>query len=359
MQKKTIKALVIEDCIEDLELYKRLLHKIFNCSITEASFAKDGLERMKEQVFDIVYLDYSLPDMSGLELLSLLKANNYLQSPIVVFTGQGDEEIATNFLKLGVSDYVIKSKLSRECLLNITIGAIEKFQYKKLLQQKQRALYNFAHTISHDLKSPLNRIGAYSKLLKNNSSNQKISQDKYIDNILEDSFYCIDFINSLLLYAEMGRSQKTFETIYISEIINRSLSNLELEIKNKSAEIIIDQLPVAIQGDRIALIQLFQNLISNALKFNLHSVKIRIWAEQINKEYINIYIQDNGIGIAEDKVADIFLPFQRLNEAQNFEGFGLGLALCQMVIDQHMANISIKSKVNQGSVFCVELPVSV
>ena len=82
-----------------------------------------------------------------------------------------------------------------------------------------------------------------------------------------------------------------------------------------------------------------------------NAVKIRIWSEQTNKDYINIYIQDNGIGIAEDKVTDIFLPFQRLNEAQSFEGFGLGLALCQMVIDQHMANISVKSKVNQGSVF--------
>ena len=111
-----------------------------------------------------------------------------------------------------------------------------------------------------------------------------------------------------------------------------------------------------IQGDKIALIQLFQNLISNALKFNINSVKIRIWSEQTNKEYINIYIQDNGIGIAEDKVTDIFLPFQRLNEAQSFEGFGL--ALCQMVIDQHMANISVKSKVNQGSIFCMEFPTN-
>lgn len=357
MLKKAIKVLVIEDCIEDIELYKRLLHKIFNCSVTVASLAKEGLEEMKEQAFDIVYLDYSLPDMSGLELLSLLKTTNGFQCPIVVFTGQGDEEIATDFLKLGASDYVIKSKLTEGCLSRITVGAIEKFQYKKLLQQRQRALYNFAHTISHDLKSPLNRIGAYSKLLKNNASNQKVSPDKYIENILEDSFYCIEFINSLLLYAEMGRSQKTFETIHISEVINRSLSNLELEIKNKSAEITIDQLPV-IQGDKIALIQLFQNLISNALKFNINSVKIRIWSEQTNKEYINIYIQDNGIGIAEDKVTDIFLPFQRLNEAQSFEGFGLGLALCQMVIDQHMANISVKSKVNQGSIFCMEFPTN-
>ncbi len=353
MSKKTLKVLIVDDSPEDIELYKRLLNKIYECTILESYLAQDGLNIIKTEEIDILYLDYSLPDMDGIQFIEHIKKHNYNHFPIVVLTGQGNEEIATQFLKIGASDYITKSKLSAESIQRITNNAINQFNYQKILKEKNLALYNFADIISHDLKSPIARVYAYAKLLNKTNTNSNI--DNYINNIFQDARYCLDFINTLYQYAKIGRSTIKLTTVDLNEVVRQAISNLELDIKNKSVQLNISELP-SVKGNRIWLIQLFQNIIANSLKFSLDDqVVISINSVDLGSEYIQMDIIDNGIGIRESKVDKVFNPFYRVDNSEEYEGFGLGLTLCKMILDQHYGKITLESKINCGTKASVTL----
>ena len=137
LQKK-IKILIIDDNQDDIELYKRLLRKSFECKFVEANLAHVALNSIRNEKFDIIYLDYLLPDMDGIEFIKHIKKEKFYYCPVVVLTGHGDEEIATSFLKVGASDYIGKSKVSVDSLRRITNNAIEHFHYKRLVKEKNQ-----------------------------------------------------------------------------------------------------------------------------------------------------------------------------------------------------------------------------
>lgn len=339
MQKKNISILVIEDSIDDLELYSRLLSKIFNNpNIGECLSADEGREAIKDNNYDLILLDYNLPGINGLDFVkSINQMDLELVPPIIALTGQGNEKIAVEFMRLGVCDYILKSDISKESLSFAINKALESSYNAKIEHEKRLEQARFAHTVAHDLRAPLGRIAAYSKMIQSKEQGSPIC--KYVQNIKEDSKYMIDFLDNLLAYAEAGRSGATKDKVDLNDIVQQSMHNLEIEIKSRDAAVSFEELP-QIYGNSISLVQLFQNIISNALKYTKEKPVIEVTSE-VNNDSAIITVKDNGIGIDPEQSGAILEPFTRLSNDLDASGLGLGLALCKTIIKQHMADIKI------------------
>lgn len=346
------KVIIIEDSEDDVEFYQRLLKKICECHITVFSSVQEALSSFENLEYDLILLDYHLPGLTGVNFLQKLKERNIsLKGPIITLTGQGSENVAVEFMHLGVTDYILKTEINLETLSNAIYSALNKFNRQTLEKEKQEELAIFAHTVAHDLKGPLGRINSYARLL---SRKVEESNKKYTDNIQGDALYMIDFIDRLLAYSAMGRSGFEIAELSLNEIVEKAIQNLEVNIKNKKAEIRYGHLG-CVMGDKIGLIQLFQNLIGNSVKYCNQEPRIVITYETRENDIL-IKLTDNGIGIPPELAEVAFKPFSRLPNNLEENGTGLGLALCDKIVKQHKATISIESSSSGGTCFTMTFP---
>jgi light-regulated signal transduction histidine kinase (bacteriophytochrome) len=166
-------------------------------------------------------------------------------------------------------------------------------------------------------------------------------------------------LNSLLAYSRVTTKAKLKKKTNLKESVEEALSNLEIMIKEKNAGVEIGDLPT-IKADRVQMVQLFQNLIQNALKFNRDSQppRVKVYARlEEGKGSYEICVEDNGVGFEEKYLDKIFLPFQRLyGRSSEYEGMGMGLAICRKIVERHGGEITARSKLGKGPTFIVTLP---
>lgn len=353
--KQAIKALIIEDSQDDLELYSRLLKKIHDVDIkhfSSAVAAIDELSKAKNHGFDIVLLDYNMPGLNGLDFLQKMKGLEIeLDAPIVILTGEGNEDIAVKFMHLNVANYIHKRNVTADLLKNTIDTARNQHHEIKQKNIQQKELLMFAHTLAHDLKNPMNRINTYAKLAEKNP--QKCA--KFIKYISEDSDYLKEFIDKLLMYAQYGRGIDKMTDISLQGVLERVLTVLEVLIKQKDATIKFELNDAVVAGSEIALIQLFQNLITNSIKYCNIQPAIEISFKQ-TQTFTVIYLQDNGIGIPKELAEKVFQPYFRVNQKAEEQGTGLGLAIVKTIAEQHNADIKISNPKVGGTLFEIAFP---
>ena len=161
----------------------------------------------------------------------------------------------------------------------------------------------------------------------------------------------IDMVERLLQYARMGRTQKVLESVEIEKIMDSVLLNLDAVIQENCAKVELGNNMPTVLGDEIALIQLFQDLIANAVKFRgEESPIIQVEAQQEDKMW-HISIKDNGIGIESEYLNQIFTLFTRVHSQGEYEGSGIGLATCKKIVEQHKGRIGVESEFGSGSIF--------
>ena len=217
----------------------------------------------------------------------------------------------------------------------------------KKLQAINHNLEQFTAMATHDLKSPLRNIIAFCNLIEDEETTKE-EQKEYTSLIKTDTEKMSMLISSLLKYAKIGFNEIEMKTIDLNRLLKGVVKNLNQEIKSKNASVNIKKLP-EIQGNAILLQQLFQNLINNALKYNENQKpEITIRSEETKN---TIEIIDNGIGIPENKIQDIFKAFTRAHSASKYEGSGVGLATCKKIMDLHSGTIFVSSEVGKGSCF--------
>jgi two-component system CheB/CheR fusion protein len=248
--------------------------------------------------------------------------------------------------------------------LKITSGRLEATNYK--LEQSNLDLLQFASVASHDLKEPLRKIQAFGNLLKDKVNNKLDEREaNYLDKVINSSDRMQVLIQDILTLSRLSNNQSPISNINLSDLIAQIIDDLEISIKQKAAEIHIRPLPVVV-GISGQIHQLFQNLISNAIKFNDGQPIIEIGEEPVSPlleqelsiksdDYFAIYIKDNGIGFDQLYSDKIFGIFQRL-EKNNYEGTGIGLAIVKKIVDNHKGFIKAISTPGQGSKFTILLP---
>jgi two-component system CheB/CheR fusion protein len=253
---------------------------------------------------------------------------------------------------------------SKESYQKLRNAADELTQINGQLEQSNFDLLQFASVASHDLKEPLRKIQTYGNLLKESSEEKLLDKEKvYLEKVVKSSNRMQVLIEDILTLSKLSNSTTPYSPVDLNEIIGNITDDLEVVIKEKKAKIIARDLPV-IDGINGQVHQLFQNLVSNAIKFNEKDAPVisiaqkRITAEnekEFNidpKKYLRIDVEDNGIGFDKKYQEKIFGIFQRLNGSE-FEGTGIGLAICKKIVDNHNGFIKADSQPGKGACFSI------
>lgn len=238
--------------------------------------------------------------------------------------------------------------------------AIEQSEIKLTRRAEELARSNadleqFAYIASHDLQEPLRMVASYTQLLARRYQGKlDESADEFIAFAIDGVSRMKCLINDLLAYSRVGRGEEEFKELDLNKILENTLRTIKEAVRESGAEIISEKLP-SVRGDAIKLEQLFQNLITNAIKFrSKNSPKIEISTKE-NETTCLISFKDNGIGIDPGYKERIFQIFQRLHGRSEYPGTGIGLAICKRIVEYHKGKIWVESNSGDGSTFFVEL----
>ncbi|BDC99210.1 PAS domain S-box protein [Persicobacter psychrovividus] len=268
-------------------------------------------------------------------------------------------------VKLSVGVVHLPDRKMFTCILH-DLSAIKEVEeqlksYAEDLERSNRDLEEFAYVSSHDLQEPLRKIRAFGdRLMTKEQNNLSETGVDYLNRMMNAAKRMQKLINDLLRFSRVGSKKAAFQPIDLNHIVKEVLNDLEVAIEKEQAVVEIDDLP-EIESDSSMMRQLFQNMISNALKFRSPDrppvIKItNETAETANgkQKYVQLAIIDNGIGFDQRYVDKIFTIFQRL-EGQKYEGSGVGLAICKKIVELHGGQIEAKSDLGHGSRFAFKL----
>lgn len=240
----------------------------------------------------------------------------------------------------------------------------ELFTLNTELQRSNRELEDFAYVASHDLQEPLRKIQAFGNLLEEEYASKLQDGQVYVNRMQHAAGRMRVLIDDLLAFSRITTKAQPMGKVDLNEIVKDTLSDMEVRVAEVKAKIEIEKLPV-VMADKTQMRQLFQNLISNALKFNKPGVKPIIKIHSTNKLHESkdkhmgiIYVEDNGIGFDEKYLDRIFTVFQRLHGKDKYEGTGVGLAVVRKIVERHDGMIIAKSKPGAGSTFIITLPLA-
>ncbi|GAA0714437.1 hypothetical protein GCM10009430_07630 [Aquimarina litoralis] len=269
-----------------------------------------------------------------------------------------DEDVRIKTKNDGYRWYRVNAKAQKEIngdiqkIVGTLIDIHSKKQSENKMKQLNVELERFAYLASHDLKEPLRTVTSFTKLFKQEYS-EVLDENghTYLDFIENASGRMITLTNDLLQYSQLDDKSLSFETVDLNQIVKEILQDLQKTIDDNKAKILVEKLP-EITCDTVQIRQLFQNLISNSLKYRKPDVApiIQIGSEPKRRDY-QFFVKDNGIGIKKEYHEKIFEVFKRLHSQEEYEGTGIGLANCKRIVDNHNGRIWVKSASDKGSSF--------
>lgn len=253
----------------------------------------------------------------------------------------------------------IKAALElRKAIINIILRqADELAQLAQDLERSNAELKKFAYVASHDLQEPLNQVANYVQLLEMRYE-PELDEDarEFIGYAVEGVSLMQTLIDDVLAYSRVDSQAIEFELTEVQSSLNKALGNLRRKIAQSEAVITVETLPT-VMADSTQLMQLFQNLVGNAIKFRSDkSPTIHIGAQRLEDEWL-FSVADNGIGIDPQFAERIFVIFQRLHTRDEYPGTGMGLAICKKIVECHRGKIWVESELNQGATFYFTIPV--
>lgn len=250
----------------------------------------------------------------------------------------------------------------------ISSNLLKRNQVNRIIQDKNAVLEkyiaynlqleNFAYIASHDLKSPLRNVVSFSQLLARRIKDKLSSEERdYLNFIISGTKEMTSLIDDLLNYSLVQREKLNVEEINVQELWKRVLTRNKPMIEEAGAEVSMEVPATAIQGDAIKLNQLLENLFTNALKFHQpgDTPKVEIKFEEKEEDYL-FEVKDHGIGIDTQYFDKIFMVFKRLHTKKEYEGTGIGLAICKKIVEQHQGRLWVESQLGEGTSFFFSLP---
>jgi light-regulated signal transduction histidine kinase (bacteriophytochrome) len=408
------KILLVDDREDNLLSIETILEPD-GYKFSKANSGREALKiLLKEYDFALILMDVKMPSMNGFETAALIYEREKLKHiPIIFITANnyGDENIFKGY-RAGAVDYIYKpvnpdllrAKVSvfvdlyrknhrlvaqEKKLVAINKSLESEISERKaseehakelnrqlleniaLLEAANKDLDRFAFMASHDLQEPLRKIRTFSDrlFLKYKDVLDQEGRTNII-RIQKASERMQLLINDILTFSKLSVEDGMFIETDLNKILKEVLIDMEEEVNEKKAKISVDELPSMYVNPGL-IRPLFHNLISNALKYSKKQVEpiINIHSEispalngyvngnkEIHSKYCRIFIEDNGIGFDQKYSEQIFGMFKRLHLNTEFEGTGIGLALCKKIVEKHNGFISARSKVNEGSTFIISLP---
>jgi signal transduction histidine kinase len=366
---KTI--LIVDDMPANLEVVTGHLEIQGYCAVV-ALGGEEGIERAEFVLPDLILLDVMMPGLDGFETCRRLKANPRTREiPVIFMTALADTGDKLTGFSVGAVDYVTKPLNGAEVLARIDthltlyalrqqlaaqnaqlqaeIAAREEIQ--AALQRSNTELEQLAYVASHDMQEPLRMVASYLQLVAQRYHGKlDADADEFIGYAVDGAKRMQALINDLLAYSRLGTKARPFGPTDCNEVLATALSHLRVAIADSGAAVTHDPLPT-VPADPSQLLQLFQNLLANAIKFRGDEPpRVHVSAEPLDAGW-RFAVSDNGIGIAPEYFERIFVLFQRLHGRGSYAGTGIGLAICKKVVERHGGHIELESQPGKGSTF--------
>ncbi|MBI5558874.1 MAG: hypothetical protein HY885_14705 [Deltaproteobacteria bacterium] len=321
--------------------------------------------------FPDLILMSSHKDCNGLDVCEKLQKNLFKRRPAsVMIFGPPDDDLVDQAFAAGADEY-ISEPIHWNLLyyrINFLIqkrkAELELSDFAGRLEQTNRELKDFTYVVSHDLQEPLHLIRAFAERITGKSHSVLDEQGAmYLQRIEMAAGRMQSLIDGLLQYSRLTTQAQEFVPVDLTDIVREVISDLEVRIDRQKAKIIIGELGI-IEADPLQMRQLFQNLVSNALKYSScgQAPRVEVFPLPVpeNADRGNIcqvVVKDNGIGFDSRFQEKIFGLFQRLHGRDEYNGTGLGLAICKKIVERHGGSISARSASGQGAEFIVVLPL--
>jgi two-component system sensor histidine kinase/response regulator len=358
-------VLLVDDVEANLVVLEALLGGM-DCQLVRASTGNEALRQLLKREFAVILLDVQMPEMDGFEVARYARDNPTTREiPIIFLTAMhsSDENQlrgygtgAVDFLTKPINPEVLRAKV--RVFLDLYLGrrrlTDEIAAHKKTLSDLElanQALRAFTNAASHDLREPLRAVDGFMQALFEDFGEGLAPQAlDYLERSRRASQRMVALLDSLLAYARLQKPV-AWITVDCNHTAEQVRGDLGERIKAAGATVEIGPLPT-VRGDNARIYQLFLNLIGNAIKFRRPDTppQVRISAESKHGETV-FCVADNGIGIASEHQTVVFEAFRKLHNRTQFEGSGLGLTICQQIVEQHGGRLWVESKPGEGSKF--------
>ncbi|MDQ3365101.1 MAG: ATP-binding protein [Myxococcota bacterium] len=353
--------MVDDDRVDRLAIRRAIEQSGLAAGVEEAEHAAQALERVKTKHYDCLLIDHDLPGTSGIELTRLLRASGNLV-PVVLVTGQQNEELLTTAVEAGVTDFFPKGDLSPRRLalrirFAIRIGRAEAESAKSLAAATQaaRARDDVLAVVSHDLRGPLHAISLACEALREEVTG---GPARYLGAIERASTRAERLISDLLEASaiENGALQLARGTVDAASIVRQAAADHELLVKESGGQItaVLPEEQTLVAADRDRVLQVLGNLIGNALK-HARGTPIDIELSRNGKHAI-FAVRDKGPGITDAELPHVFDRYWHGRTKKG--GAGLGLAIAKGIVDAHGGRIDVVSKQGEGTEFSFTLPLA-
>ncbi len=363
--------LVVDDNPENLQLLAATLSEQ-GYKLRVAVDGEMALQSVKASQPDLILLDIMMPYLNGYEVCQQLKENPETSDIPIIFISASNEVFdKVKAFQLGGVDYITKPFQREEVLARVkhqlTLQQMQQslsqknLELQKLNEELKRSnleLEQFAYVAAHDLQEPLRAVTSYTQLLMEEYQDRLDGTAlEYADFVVDGASRMQELIQGLLAYSRVSSRGQAFAPTDVNNVVNQALKNLQVAIAQSNANISHDPLPT-IDSDKTQLVQLFQNLISNAIKFRREQPpQVHLSAELKEREWL-FSVRDNGIGISAKYLDRIFEIFKRLHTRKEFPGTGIGLAICKKIVERHKGRIWAESHLGQGTTFYFTFPQS-
>ena len=353
----------ISKILNDEPLSFPFLDEDFIFEVLEASTGEQGIEYLETKIPDIILIENQLIDIPGSKIMDYIKQKQF-DCQVAVLTSSPSFEAAVQVTQWGASDFITKPFTKEE--LKVSVNAITKQLFfariaAKMKKEGKQVRYQFLSVLSHELKAPLNAITGYLEMMKDKQlGNNMDAYHEIIERSMERAEGMKRLIMDLLDFTKIRfeKSQKKVQSVILKDIANLAVDSIRpLAIqKDVSIKLDIDE-QIAYKADPDDMEIIFNNLISNAVKYNRNGgwVKCKILDTE---ECLQILVQDSGIGMTEEETSKLFRDFVRIknDKTRGITGSGLGLSIIKKLTQLYHGEISVESKENAGTKFIVVLP---
>jgi two-component system sensor histidine kinase/response regulator len=333
--------------------------------VLEAATGEEGIEIIDREMPDIILLDNKLPGIQGVEVLEYVKKKLY-DIVVVMITSYASLELAVKATRDGAYDFIPKPFTPQELrgsIENITKQLFLKRMTQKMNKEGKLIRFQFLSVLSHELKAPINAIEGYVKMMNDRQfGDDMAAYQEMIDRMQERIKGMRSLIMDLLdlTKIESGKPVQHLESVNITGIAQISIDTMRPYSIQKDVDIYLNtKEKIMMDADPNEIEIIFNNLISNAVKYNRNGGRVDVFIES-KKDAIVFQVSDSGIGMTDEEKAKLFQDFVRIKnqKTKNITGSGLGLSILKKIVDMYHGEIDVQSVPDKGTTFTITIPVN-